>query len=112
MYKNVKEEINSFNIKNKNKILNYENLDIKNDIDNLAALIANLDVVISAQTWVGDFAAALGVEVFKFHNPLSLTRLGQRNIPWNNSTIFDIKNNSWKDSFELIKSLLNKRIVK
>ena len=83
-----------------------------NDIDNLAALIANLDVVISAQTWVGDFAAALGVEVFKFHNPLSLTRLGQRNIPWNNSTIFDIKNNSWKDSFELIKSLLNKRIVK
>ena len=90
----------------------HKNLDIKNDIDNVAALIANLDIVISAQTWIGDFASALGAEVFKFHNIFSITRLGQKNIPWNNSTIFDSKNGSWKESFELIKSLLNKGMVK
>ena len=112
MYKNVKNEINNFNLNNKNKIFSYENIDMKNDIDNVAALISNLDIVISAQTWVGDFASALGLEVFKFHNIYSLTRLGQRDIPWNNSKIFDIKNNSWKESFELIKSSLNKRIIK
>ena len=112
MYKNVNKEINDFQTNNKKKIVTYKNLDIKNDIDNVAALLANLDIVISAQTWVGDFASALGTEVLKFHNIFSITRLGQKNIPWNNSTIFDRNNGSWKDSFKLIKSLLNKRMVK
>ena len=112
MYKNVDKEINDSRINNKNKIITYKNLDIKNDIDNVAALLANLDIIISAQTWIGDFASALGTEVFKFHNIFSVTRLGQKNIPWNNSTVFDSKNGSWKESFELIKSLLNKRMVK
>ena len=78
MYKNVDKEINGSQINNKNKIVTYKNLDIKNDIDNVAALIANLDIVISAQTWIGDFASALGTEVFKFHNIFSITRLGQK----------------------------------
>ena len=112
MYKNVDKEINDSQINNKNKIITYKNLDIKNDIDNVAALLANLDIIISAQTWIGDFASALGTEVLKFHNIFSVTRLGQKNIPWNNSTVFDSKNGSWKESFELIKSLLNKRMVK
>ena len=112
MYKDEKNEINLFNKTNKNKIFTYKDLDMKDDIDNVAALISNLDIVISAQTWIGDFASALGVDVFKFHNKNSLTRLGQEKIPWNNSLIFDGRNNNWKESFELIKSLLNERMVK
>ena len=109
MYSDVKKEINEFNFSAKSKIINFDDLDLKNEIDDVAALITNLDIVISAQTWIGDFSAALGVEVYKFHNIYSKTRLGQKNIPWNNSIIFEKKNGNWKESFELIKSLLNNK---
>ena len=89
--------------------IDINDLDLKNDIDNIASLIVNLDIIISAQTWIGDFASSLGVEVFKFHNIFSKTRLGQKNIPWNNSIVFDGKNGNWKECFKLIKLLLNKR---
>ena len=109
MYHCAKKEINEFNLSAKSKIINFDDLDLKNEIDDVAALITNLDIVISAQTWIGDFSAALGVEVYKFHNIYSKTRLGQKNIPWNNSIIFEKKNGNWKESFELIKSLLNNK---
>ena len=109
MYHCAKKEINEFNLSAKSKIINFDDLDLKNEIDDVAALITNLDIVISAQTWIGDFSAALGVEVYKFHNIYSKTRLGQKNIPWNNSIIFETKNGNWKDSFKLIKSLLNNK---
>ena len=109
MYHDVKKEINEFNLSAKSKIINFDDLDLKNEIDDVAALITNLDIIISAQTWIGDFAAALGVEVYKFHNIYSKTRLGQKKIPWNNSIIFEKKDGNWKESFELIKSLLNNK---
>ena len=112
MYKNVKKEMAIFNSSNKNKIINFNDLDLRNDMDNTAALISNLDIVISAQTWIGDFASALGVKVIKFHNIYSYTRLGQKNIPWNNSLVFDDNNGSWKESFKLIKLLLSNKVEK
>ena len=112
MYKNVKKEMAIFNSSNKNKIINFNDLDLRNDMDNTAALISNLDIVISAQTWIGDFASALGVKVIKFHNIYSYTRLGQKNIPWNNSLVFDDNNGSWKESFKLIKLLLSNEVEK
>ena len=45
MYKDEKNEINLFNKTNKNKIFTYKDLDMKDDIDNVAALISNLDIV-------------------------------------------------------------------
>ncbi len=47
-------------------LLSWEDLDLKNDQDGLAALVANVDLVITPKTATGYLAAALDVPVFNF----------------------------------------------
>lgn len=56
-------------------------LDLKNDFENTAALIANLDLVIAPANSVAELASALGVPVWRFGNR-DWTQLGSAVRPW------------------------------
>lgn len=56
-------------------------LDQKNDIDGVAALIAELDLVVTAPTFVSELSGALGVPVFRLSVP-DWTALGTLVRPW------------------------------
>ncbi len=57
-------------------------LDLKNDLDEAAALTAALDLVISAPTAVGEAAGALGVPVWRVTGGRDWTMLGTEGRPW------------------------------
>ncbi|MFD1627096.1 tetratricopeptide repeat protein [Azospirillum griseum] len=59
----------------------WADLDLKDDIDGLAALMANLDLVLSPAMSAGELAGALGVPVWRFCGP-DWTQLGSAVRPW------------------------------
>lgn len=65
-------------------ITSFADIDLLSDLDDSAALMAALDLVISAPTAVSEIAAAVGAEVFRLdHNSKSWTALGDdRKMPW------------------------------
>lgn len=48
------------------EIRTWDDIDLKNDLDEVAALISNLDLVIACDTAAGELAAALGVQTLTF----------------------------------------------
>ncbi|PWV63293.1 tetratricopeptide repeat protein [Plasticicumulans acidivorans] len=62
------------------RILECPGIDLRNDQDELAALICALDAVVSAPTAVAELAAALGVPVLR--QGLGWTSLGSERMPW------------------------------
>lgn len=63
------------------QIVRWPDLDLKNDLDRVAALTACLDVVVSAPTAVAAMSEAVGVPT-KFFYPRSWTLLGQDRWLW------------------------------
>ncbi len=59
----------------------WDDLDLTDDFDGTAALMANLDLVIAPATAVGELAAALGVPVWRFGGR-DWTQLGTAVRPW------------------------------
>lgn len=59
----------------------FDDLDLDDDLEGQAALIAALDLVITAPTAVGELAGALGVPVWRL-GPPDWTRLGTSARPW------------------------------
>ncbi|HYH23391.1 MAG TPA: tetratricopeptide repeat protein, partial [Azospirillum sp.] len=59
----------------------WPDLDLKNDLEGVAALMANLDLVISPATSVGELAAALGTPTWRF-GVTDWTQLGTAVRPW------------------------------
>lgn len=57
-------------------------LDLTDDLEGLAALIANLDLVITAPTAIGEMAGALGVPVWRTGGIGDWSRLGTAVRPW------------------------------
>jgi tetratricopeptide (TPR) repeat protein len=62
------------------EIMNFPDLDLRDDQDGVAALMTALDGVISAPTAVAELAAALGVPVLRYLS--SWTGLGTDYVPW------------------------------
>ena len=64
-------------------ISTFPELDMRNELDETAALITSLDVVISAGTAVSEIAGALGVEIFRV-DPFGkqMDALGTGSSPW------------------------------
>jgi len=60
----------------------WPDLDQRNDLDETAALISALDLVLSAPTAVGELAASLGTPTWRFDRVGSWTLLGTRCRPW------------------------------
>lgn len=61
---------------------NWPDIDQKNNIEAVASLISELDLVISAGTAVAQIAAAVGTKLFLFAPRNSYTLLGQDEYPW------------------------------
>jgi tetratricopeptide (TPR) repeat protein len=59
----------------------WDDLDLKNDFEGVAALIVNLDLVISPASSVGELATALGVPTWRICGP-DWTQLGTVVRPW------------------------------
>jgi tetratricopeptide (TPR) repeat protein len=76
------EEVAEINRAHGTDLVHIDGLDQKNDIDGAAALIANLDLVISAATSVGEIAGALGIPVWRFSLEADWTRHGTTGRPW------------------------------
>ncbi|WP_376959882.1 tetratricopeptide repeat protein [Azospirillum sp. A26] len=60
----------------------WPDLDQRNDLDGVAALMSGLDLVISAPTAVGELAAALGVPVWRIAGAGDWSTLGTAVRPW------------------------------
>jgi len=64
------------------RVARWPALDLRDDFEGTAALIANLDLVISAPTAIGELAGALGVPVWRTDRVGSWTLLGTACRPW------------------------------
>ncbi|MFA7269343.1 MAG: tetratricopeptide repeat protein [Sterolibacterium sp.] len=85
-YDSAEGEIDSLNKILGANIFHFDDLDLTNDFENVAALMANLDAVVSVATTVPEVAGTIGipalvVELANF-GPMSL---GQQNSPWHAS---------------------------
>ncbi|MDZ5649160.1 tetratricopeptide repeat protein [Nitrospirillum sp. BR 11828] len=60
----------------------WEDLDLRNDQEGVAALMAGLDLVVSAGTAVGELSAALGVPTWRFQHMAGWAALGTGTRPW------------------------------
>jgi hypothetical protein len=66
-------------------IVQFDGIDNKNDIDELAALISSCDIVITVSNSTAHLAAALGkptLVLLPHHTPLWYWHLGSRTSPW------------------------------
>ena len=60
----------------------WDDLDLKDDLEDVAALLAGLDLVLAAPTAVGELAAALGTPVWRIGGVGDWSRLGTAVRPW------------------------------
>lgn len=60
----------------------WEDFDLRDDLDGLAALLASLDVVIAPDTAVGAMAATVGAPLWKFTSRSAWTMHGTEREPW------------------------------
>ena len=60
----------------------WDDLDLKDDLDGVAALMSALDLVVTPASSVGELAAALGVPVWRFGPRGDWTALGTGARPW------------------------------
>ncbi|MBG76648.1 MAG: hypothetical protein CFH22_01301 [Alphaproteobacteria bacterium MarineAlpha5_Bin12] len=112
-YGKVKQEINNFNSKNKNKIIDIQELDKFNNLDDLASLISNLDLVITVANINSNFASSLGTETWEIihddNEHFLYSKKQNRNCEWYDKLkIFYIKKNLNNTLSEIIKRLRNK----
>jgi hypothetical protein len=68
-------------------ILNWGDVDLKNDLESLAGIIQNLDLVLSPTSFAAGFAPALGIHT-KIVGHTHWGLLGQPNWPWSNRVDF------------------------
>ena len=63
-YGNVKEEIKNFDVNNNKSVINFENIDNKNDIEGLYSIIDNCDLIISTSNATIQFSGSIGKETW------------------------------------------------
>jgi hypothetical protein len=66
-------------------IMGWSDLDLRNDLEGLAALMTNLDCVVSVGTAVAQMAGALGKHLMLL-TPRGWTLFGQNHYPWFGNT--------------------------
>ena len=80
-YGDCSNELNSIREQLGVDILNFEDVNLKDDLESLAAIIINLDCVISVSSFTSPFSQALGVKTYLImHNYWTL--LGKDHWPW------------------------------
>ncbi|MCB1764564.1 MAG: tetratricopeptide repeat protein [Candidatus Competibacteraceae bacterium] len=95
-------------------IVNFTDIDLRNDQDEVAALMSALDLVISAGTAVAALAGALGRPVWVFLYTIGWTSLGTDCFPWMPSVrLFPktLPDDPWTSVFEQMAEELRKWAV-
>jgi tetratricopeptide (TPR) repeat protein len=87
-------------------IIEWSDLDLRNDLEGLAALMNNLDCVISVGTAVAQMAGALGKHLMLM-TPRGWTLFGQDHYPWfGNTDLFIVESNQSVE--KLIPQVVNR----
>ncbi|MBJ7416612.1 MAG: tetratricopeptide repeat protein, partial [Niveispirillum sp.] len=81
-YDGAEEEIAAVEAAHGVHIHRWDGADLRDDLETALALTAELDLVITVATAVGEMAGALGVPVWRLSGPLDWTRLGTAVRPW------------------------------
>jgi Flp pilus assembly protein TadD len=104
-YDATQEEVAQLEAISGRKLVMPQGIDQKNELDRAAALMAALDVVISAPTAVACLAAATGTRTLKLLYGLSWTALGQDYEPFTPACrcIMPKKFGDWADVFAQVK---------
>lgn len=89
----------------------FDDLDMRVEIDRTAALIAALDLVISAPTTVSVLAGALGVDTWQLTCGADWHALGEPNSPWQPSVrrFYRTVGERWEDTLAAVAIELDKR---
>ncbi len=93
-------------------IQTWDDLDLKDDIDGVAAMISSLDLVVSCLSAVSELSGALGVKTFGFIGESSHTiMLGTDDVVWFPNTHYYAKerNHPWEPVFDEISSDVRKQ---
>ena len=80
------------------EIHTWDDIDLMNDLDEVAALTAALDVVISPATSVASMGGAIGTPVLEMSPTPNWTALGTDRMPWYPDTKLFLRN--WGESWE------------
>lgn len=85
-----------------------EGIDLRDDLDDLAALIAELDVVVGPMTSVLAMAGAVGTRSIGMNLGLDWTSLGTNRQPWTPSMTVVYKGSSrlWRDAMRDVAALI------
>jgi tetratricopeptide (TPR) repeat protein len=81
-YDDCEKEIQSIEQNHPVRLERWPDVNLKDDFENVAAMMVNLDLIITSETAVGELGAALGVEVWRLTGGSDWTRLGQKERPW------------------------------
>ncbi len=97
------------------RITNFDGIDLRNDIDDSGALMASLDLVISAATAVSEIAGALGVPSYRLNSfGKQWEVLGRSDVmPWHPGTrLFDQHNAfDWDTQLAMVGQALAERLA-
>jgi hypothetical protein len=75
-------------------------LDLRDDIDGVAALVAALDRVVTIDSWILSLAGALGVETRFLASHRDWATLGTDRMPWAPSVAVDfVRPGAWAEAF-------------
>lgn len=102
-------ELDYFRDKHGATIHHFDDLDLKNDLDENAALCAALDLVVSAPTAAGALAGAVGTEVWLLAIGYVWPMLGSDRFPWfiRNRVMMPERYGDWSQLMETLASALN-----
>lgn len=78
LYSSSAEETRALNETMGTNLIWFDDIDLRNDMENAFALTAALDLVISAPTSTLDIAGAVGTPILAFYPPAAITMLGLR----------------------------------
>jgi tetratricopeptide (TPR) repeat protein len=111
-YGECEDEIRKAEEKFNVQIIRWNDLDLKNDLDNVMGLIDCLDYIVTAGTAVLSMAGSLGKKTFVFLNKPTWIMLGANNYPWFNSVtpIFATDKNITATALEEISNEIKKGI--
>lgn len=87
-YLSALKEIKFFEAKSKDAFVNFEDVDLFDDLEAAAALTACCDVVVSANVSVTEISGVLDVPTIRFGPQEAALTLGQNGVPWHPSTTY------------------------
>ncbi len=95
-------------------IHSWDDLDLRNDLNDVAALTSGLDLVISFPTFSSEFAGALGVPTlcFAFHKGI-IDQLGTEDAIWHPQVHYVCKERTepWRGALEEIAKIAKKNLA-